>query len=278
VGVDAGVRHLAVLSTGEQITNPRAYERAQRRLRRYQRALDRQRRANNPGCYDHRGRSLQGTRPVNRSRRMQRTERHVRRLHARVANVRRDAMHKLTTTLAREHATIVVERLNARGLCRSGTRGLRRALHDAALAELRRQLVYKTAWHGRTLIEAPTFYSSSKTCSACGAAKAKLPLFERTFRCEHCGLVLDRDENAARNLAALAHPTVAGSGSETINARSRPRVYQEPVSDPSRRAVGRPRTRQPPAGVRPEPPPSNRRLRETNADVLRNGGLAFRHR
>jgi len=96
-------------------------------------------------------------------------------------------MHKLTNRLAHASSVVVVERLNARGLCRAGNRGLRRALHDAAVAELRRQLAYKTAWRGGTLIQAPTSYPSSKTCSGCGAAKAKLPLSERTFRCQECG-------------------------------------------------------------------------------------------
>jgi putative transposase len=156
VGVDAGVRHLAVLSTGEQVANPRALQGAQRRLRRYQRRVDRQRRANNPGCYDERSRAIKRKRPVKQSNRQRRAERSMTRLHARARNVRRDAIHKLTSRLASEHGTIVVERLNARGLCRSGNRGLRRALHDAALGELRRQLTYKCAWHGSTLIQAPT--------------------------------------------------------------------------------------------------------------------------
>ena len=228
VGVDAGVRYLASLSTGEQVTNPRALERAQRRSRRYQRRLDRQRRANNPDCFDEHGRAIRGRRSARRSGRQRRTERRVGRLHAHTANVRRDAMDKLTSRLAAQHATVVVERLNARGLCRAGNRGLRRALHDAGLAEIRRQLAYKTAWRGGTLIQAPALYPSSKTCSACGAAKAKLPLSERTYRCEHCGLVLDRDENAARNLAALAR-RVAASGAETENARSPSRIRPGPA-------------------------------------------------
>lgn len=219
VGVDVGVRHLAVLSTGERVANPRALEQAQRRLRRYQRRLDRQRRQSNPGCFDERGRAVRGARSVNYSRRMRETQRRVRRLHVRASNIRRDAIHKLTSRLAGEFAVVVVERLNAAGLCRSGNVGLRRALHDAALAEIRRQLVYKTAWRGGMLIQAPTFYPSSKICSACGAAKAKLPLSERTFRCERCELILDRDENAARNLEALGQH-VAASGAETENARS----------------------------------------------------------
>ena len=171
VGVDAGVRHLAVLSTGRPVANPRALEGAQRRLRRYQRKLDRQRRANNRGCYDERGRAITGKRPVNRSGRQRRTERYETRLHGRARNIRRDALHKLTSTLASEHGTIVVERLNARGRCRSGNRGLRRALHDASIAEIRRQLQYKTTWRGGKLIQALTSYASSKTCSSCGRRK-----------------------------------------------------------------------------------------------------------
>lgn len=219
VGVDVGVRHLAVLSTGERIANPRAFKQVQRRLRRFQRKLDRQRRQSNPGCFDERGRAVRGGRSVNCSRRMRETQRRVRSLHARASNLRRDAIHKLTSRLAGEFPVVVVERLNAHGLCRSGTAGLRRALHDAALAEIRRQLAYKTAWRRGMLIQAPTFYPSSKICSACGTAKAKLPLSERTFRCERCGLIVDRDENAARNLEALGQH-VAASGAETENARS----------------------------------------------------------
>ena len=246
VGVDVGVRQLAVLSTGELVPNPRALDRAQRKLSRNHRKLDRQRRANNPGCFDEQGRVIGGRRACRRSKRQQQTEQRVARLHARARNIRRDRVHKLTSRLAVEHGTIVVEHLNAAGLCRAGNRGLRRAIHDASLAEIRRQLAYKTAWRGGTLIQAPTFYPSSKTCSACGAAKAKLPLSERTFRCEHCGLVLDRDENAARNLAALA-TQVAGSGPETENARSRPQPggrTENPCKTRPRRAVGRPRRRQ----------------------------------
>jgi putative transposase len=218
IGVDAGVKHLAVLSTGRSVENPRALARAQRKLRRLQRRADRQRRKNNPGCYDEQGRALKGSRPVNRSNRQRQTGRRVTRLHTRARNVRRDALHKLTTELAVKHGTIVVERLNARGLCRAGNRGLRRAIHDAAMAEIGRQLAYKTAWRNTTLIQAPTLYPSSKTCSGCRAVKAKLPLGTRTYHCEHCGLVIDRDLNAARNLARLAETIVAGSGTETLNA------------------------------------------------------------
>lgn len=234
VGVDAGITHLAVLSTGQTVANPRALGRAQRKLRRLGRRADRQRRQSNPDCYDDRGRPIRGKRPLKRSQRMRRTERRVRRLHARAANIRADAMHKLTTTLTSEYGSIAVERLNVAGMLHN--RRLARAISDTGVAELRRQLAYKTAWRGGTLIEAPTFYPSSKTCSACGAAKAKLPLSERTFRCE-CGLVIDRDHNAALNLAALAG-LVAASGAETENARSPTQVRPGPAGPRVDREAG----------------------------------------
>lgn len=197
VGVHAGLRHLATLSTGEKVPNPQLLKKALRKLARLNRELARRK----PG-----------------SKNREETRRKLARLHARVANIRRDAMHKLTTRLARTYGTVVVERLNVAGMLRN--RHLARAVADASLAEIRRQLAYKTVWYGSNLLEAERFYPSSKTCSRCGVRKEELPLWERTYRCDACGLVLDRDENAARNLAALA-AAVAGSGPETENARGR---------------------------------------------------------
>jgi len=197
VGVDVGTRHLAVVAgpghAPEFVDNPRALQRYQRALARAQRALARRQ----PG-----------------SRGREQARRHVARLHARVVNLRRDHLHKLTTRLAHQHHTVVIEDLHLAGMARN--RPLARALADAALGELRRQLGYKTRWYGCRLVVADRWYPSSKTCSGCGLVKAKLALAERTFHCEACGLVLDRDENAARNLAMLA---VAASGTETQNAR-----------------------------------------------------------
>jgi putative transposase len=129
-------------------------------------------------------------------------------------------LHQLTSALAQTYGTVVVEHLNLAGMLRNHR--LARRIADAGWGELRRQLDYKTTWVGGILVEADSFYPSSKTCSGCGHVKAKLPLSERTYRCERCGLVLDRDHNAARNLAALVQTRpglVAGSGPETINAR-----------------------------------------------------------
>jgi len=118
---------------------------------------------------------------------------------------------------------VVVEQLNVAGLLRN--RRLARAICDTGMAELRRLLAYKTTWYGCRLVVADRFYPSSKTCSACGWVKAKLTLAERTFTCEACELVLDRDLNAARNLANLVQ-SVAQSGWETRNARGADRRPQ----------------------------------------------------
>ncbi|MFG1828567.1 IS607 family element RNA-guided endonuclease TnpB [Micromonospora chersina] len=204
VGVDVGIHRLAVLSTGEVEPNPRHLDAAQRSLRRLGRALARKR-----GPYDPATRT-----PITASRRWERTSKRLSRQHARVANLRRDGLHKLTTRLAGEYATIVVEDLNVAGMVRN--RRLARVISDAGFGEIRRQLAYKTIWNGGQLVTADRWYPSSKTCSGCGAVKPKLPLRIRTFTCHACLLVLDRDLNAARNLAQLV---VAGSGSETVNGR-----------------------------------------------------------
>ncbi|MDA8067499.1 MAG: RNA-guided endonuclease TnpB family protein [Actinomycetota bacterium] len=180
---------------------------------------------------------------------MAQVERRVRRLHARVANTRMDAIHKLTHQLATGYQTVVGENLSVAGMGRGLNRGMRRQVHDASLGEIHRQLAYKTAWAGGQLVQAARFYPSSKTCSACGAVNAKLPLSVRTYRCEECGLVLDRDVNAARNLAALVNEmVVAGSGPETENAilRTLARARTEnPHKTRPRRAAGRQRIPQP---------------------------------
>jgi putative transposase len=202
VGVDVGVHHLAVLSTGQTVANARALEGSLRKLRRLNRELARRR----PG-----------------SKRRRRTRRRLARIHARAANLRRDALHKLTTRLATQHGTVVVEQLNVAGMVRN--RRLARAISDTGMAELRCQLIYKTIWYGSRLVVADQFTPSSKTCSRCGWVKAKLTLAERTFRCEACGLVMDRDLNAARNLARLVQssPRVVG----------RRKTLVEPTGSPS---------------------------------------------
>ncbi|GAB3813420.1 IS607 family element RNA-guided endonuclease TnpB [Micromonospora zhanjiangensis] len=221
VGVDVGIRHLAVLSTGVLVDNPRHLVTARQQLRRLNRALSRK---TGPD------RRI-GRRP---SRRWQRASARLGRAHARVANLRRDGLHKLTTRLAREHGTVVVEDLNVAGMLRN--RRLARHIADAGFAEIRRQLGYKTGWNGGRLLVADRWYPSSKTCSGCGAVKTKLALHEREYTCEVCGLVVDRDLNAARNLAALAAefdtagsgPVAARGADQKTRARGQVAVKREP--------------------------------------------------
>lgn len=124
------------------------------------------------------------------------------RIHARVAAIRADALRKATSELAARYETIVCEDLNVSGMTRN--RRLARAVSDQGFAAARRMLSYKATWNGGKLIVADRWFASSKTCSGCGTVKTKLSLSERSYRCGNCGLILDRDTNAAQNLLHLA--------------------------------------------------------------------------
>jgi putative transposase len=228
VGMDAGLLRLATLSTGEAFANTHPLHDTLRKLRRLQRRLDRQRRACNPGNYRADGRLKPGVSNRVKSRRMLRTEARLRNLHERVANLRREQAHRLTTYLTREFGVIGVETLAVKNLLRN--RRLARHIADAGWGTVLGQLKYKTSWSdGSLLVCADRFFPSSKTCSDCGTVKAKLALSERAFNCDACGLVIDRDLNAALNLARMAQQHaqaegmlkchVARTGRETRNAR-----------------------------------------------------------
>ena len=190
VGVDLGVKNLATLSDGSVISNPRALGARLKALRKAQQALSRK---------------------VKGSARREKAKGRVARLHARVADVRADAMNKATTMIARRYSVVCIEDLNVAGMVKN--RCLARSVSDASLGEFRRQLEYKTARSGAALRVVDRWYPSSKTCSNCGVVKAKLSLSERVFDCDACGLTIDRDLNAAINIK------VAGSAPETLNAR-----------------------------------------------------------
>jgi putative transposase len=181
VGVDLGVRDLAVLSTGERIEAPRVLRRHEGKLRQLGKELAR--------------RSKGGSN-------WQKTMAKLARLHERIANVRRDVTHKLTTMLVRRFRWIGIEDLNVKGMAANPR--LAKSVMDAAMAEVGGQLAYKAALAGSTLVVADRFYPSSKTCSACGVVYADLMLGERRWMCDACGAEHDRDENAAVNLKRLA--------------------------------------------------------------------------
>ncbi|MEU8042505.1 IS607 family element RNA-guided endonuclease TnpB [Streptosporangium sp. NPDC049078] len=196
VGVDLGVKHLAVLAEGagevRYEPNPAHLQGSLKRLRRLSRRVSRRQGPDR----------RTGAQPSNRwlSANAERN-----RVHHRVANLRADGLHKLTTRLAAEYGTVVIEDLNVAGMLRN--RRLARRVSDAGFGEIRRQITYKTGWNGEAVRVAGRWYPSSKTCSGCGAVKAKLPLHVRVFDCDDCPVVMDRDENAARNLAALVAST-----------------------------------------------------------------------
>ena len=190
VGVDLGVKSLATLSDGTVIPNPRALGTRLKVLRKAQQSLSRK---------------------VVGSVRREKAKKRVARLHARVADVRADAIHKATAMIARRYSVVCIEDLNVAGMVKNHC--LARSVSDAALGEFRRQLEYKTARTGAVLRVVDRWFPSSKTCSNCGVVKAKLSLSERTFNCDACGASMDRDLNAAINIC------VAGSAPETLNAR-----------------------------------------------------------
>jgi putative transposase len=183
VGVDLGVKTLAVVADehGRVLhawEGVKASQRAQARLKLVNQSYSRTKR-------DSAGR--------------RRAARRLGRVHARVAHLRRNLLHSITTELARGYTSVTVEDLNAAGML--ANRRLARVVSDAAFGELRRQLAYKTAWYGTELVVADRWYPLSKTCSGCGTVKADLTLTDRVYACASCGLVVDRDVNAAVNLA-----------------------------------------------------------------------------
>jgi putative transposase len=193
VGVDLGVKTLLTGADdrGEVIAvpGPKAFRASLRRLRRASRAHSRKAKGS-----------------ANRRKATAR----LTLVHARVANRRADALHKATTELASRYQTVVIEDLNITGML--ANRRLARAVADQGFYVARRMLGYKTTWNGGQLIVADRWYPSSKMCSRCGWRKPSLTLNERVFCCQACGLVLDRDVNAAINLLKLATGTASGAG------------------------------------------------------------------
>ena len=190
VGVDVGISTLVTVSDGTVVENPRTLERYKRKLKRVQRKLSRKR---------HQSKN----RPKTRVR--------LQRIYGRIANIRKDLIHKTTSKLAKTKSVIVIEDLNVLDMLKNHI--MAKSIADASFSEFRRQLGYKTQWYGSKLIVAPRFFPSSKMCSNCGNIKSELPLSTRTYVCNQCGFTANRDVNASYNLQ-----TVAVSLPETQNA------------------------------------------------------------
>jgi putative transposase len=218
IGLDAGITSLVTLSTGEKIANPRHERRDRARLARVQRELSRKAKGS-----------------ANREK----ARRKVARVHARIADRRRDFLHKLSTRLIRENQTVVIEDLTVRNLLKNGT--LARAISDAAWTELRMMLEYKCAWYGRELVVIDRFFPSSKLCGSCGTVRGKLPLNVREWTCA-CGTVHDRDVNAARNILAAAGLAASACGDGVRPQRESSRTGRSSVKQETQRATaGTPR-------------------------------------
>jgi putative transposase len=190
VGVDLGVKTLATVSDGTTEPNPRHLRSCLTKLKRLQRAVSRKQKGSH-----------------NRRKATQR----LGKLYRTVANQRANTLHQFTSQLAKTKSVVVIEDLNVAGMLKN--HHLAQAIADVGFGAFRTQLSYKAAWYGCRVVVASRWEPSSKTCSGCGWVDEDLTLSDRTFRCQACGQVLDRDLNAALNLAKLA-----GSSSESRNA------------------------------------------------------------
>lgn len=179
VGIDLGLTHFAILSTGEKVAAPNTFRKHEAKLAKLQRRLAKKQKG---------------------SARRAKAKRKVARLHAKVADARRDFLHKLSTRLINENQVIAVESLAVANMKKN--RCLAKSISDASWSEFVRQLEYKAQWYGRTLIGIGRWYPSSKRCSDCGHTVSKLPLSVREWACPECGTIHDRDINAARNVLA----------------------------------------------------------------------------
>jgi putative transposase len=207
VGVDLGVSALATLSTGDKVVGAKPHKALLSRLKRLSRSLSRK---------------VKGS--ANRHKAKQK----LAKLHARIANIRKDSLHKLTTDLTRRFHTLGIEDLNVSGMVKN--HHLSRTISDMGFFEFRRQLEYKAAMRGGIVVIADRFFASSKTCSACGEKAEKLPLSIRSWECPTCGVNHDRDVNAAINLANYAvSSTVSACGGEGSGLGRKPKTKPAPV-------------------------------------------------
>ena len=191
IGIDVGIKSLAVLSNGKIFENPKTLYKYQGRLAKLQRELSRRTKGS-----------------CNREK----TRRKLAKAHYKVECVRKNNLHNITSYIIKKKkpSVIVIENLNIVGMMQN--RHLSKALADASLSEIKRQIIYKAKWHGVKVVEADRWYPSSKTCSNCGNRKPMLSLGERVYKCEVCGHVEDRDLNAAKNLKNLANKEPANGG------------------------------------------------------------------
>lgn len=188
VGVDLGVKALATLSNGVKIAGPKAHSALLAKLQRL---------------------SQRVSSKVVRSKNYNKAKIKLAKIHARISNIRKDALHKLTTELVLNYTTIGIEDLCVKGM--AANKKLARHIMDQSFYEFRRQLEYKAKWYNSVIVVANRFFPSSKICCICGAVNSNLTLQDRDWICDCCGTYHDRDLNAAKNIAAYAKATNTAS-------------------------------------------------------------------
>ena len=197
IGLDWGLKDFITTSDGEKVISPKHYRQAGQRLKFLQRELSRKSKGSN-----------------NR----QKARVKVAKVHAKVANQRKDFLHKLSSSIVHENQVICIEDIAVKNLSRN--RHLSRSIMDSGWGEFVRQLEYKSQWYGRSLVKVGRFFPSSKTCSHCGCIKGHLNLSERNWTCSECGVVHDRDYNASVNIKAEGTAVLArgeeSSGSSAV--------------------------------------------------------------
>ncbi|MGW2387476.1 RNA-guided endonuclease InsQ/TnpB family protein [Streptomyces sp. NPDC001658] len=188
IGIDLGLTHFAVLSTGEKIDSPRFLRRAEKKLKRAQRELSRKQKG---------------------SKNREKARLKVARAHAEVTDARKEFHHQLSTRLISENQGIAVESLSVSGLARTR---LAKSVHDAGWTAFVNMLEYKAQRYGRTLVKTGPFEPTSQTCSTCGTVDGPKPLHVREWTCTACGTLHDRDHNAALNVQQAAGLAVTACG------------------------------------------------------------------
>ena len=220
VGVDIGIKTLATLSDGTTFENVKAFKKYKQRLAKAQRT---QSKRYNPKSKE-------------QSNNYKKAAKKVAKIYQKIANVRKDATHKLTTHLAKNHSTVKIEDLNVSGMMKN--KRLSSAIQDGGFYEFRRQLEYKCTWYGSNLVVIDRFFASSKTCSCCGKVKKDLKLSERIFNCDGCGLSIDRDLNAAINIKNYTESySVKACGELEKPAKNRGNSLKQEANSDQRRNV-----------------------------------------
>lgn len=194
LGIDVGLKSFVSLSNGLKLNAPKPLNKLTRKLKRVSRQLSKKQHPKTKGD------------KLKKSNNYLRQSLKLRKLHTKIANVRSDFLHKLTSVLVNHYQYFCVESLNVKGMMKN--HHLARSLSDVSFFEFKRMLTYKSAYRGNEIIEAERFYPSSKTCSCCGYKKESLALSERIFKCENCGIVIDRDYNASLNLKQYARDKI----------------------------------------------------------------------